>query len=244
MTTEMTTAMTTEMTTAMTSAPEKKEVQAHGFLWERQLLTRVYGVTAEEMATITYTHHIDCPAAFNHTTHANVSIKTTGSNTICMGDALTIFDKVATKSKEGAPLHLTVVRYKQATPTTKQVKEIIVVNLTDSLELLFGTALRADVEALDRLVKAVPQKRSPTPEEHTAIYALQKSLKAKLKGIYLNVKCDSKQSRLQCSINKWAAFIAANPDRVIVKSAGPSLYGGTIDEIIESAPRKLKKKTV
>jgi len=220
--------------TEMTSP--KKEVQAHGFLWERQLLTRVYGATAEEIATLSYTSPYDLPVVMNRTTKANLSIKTTGSNTICMGDALRIFDEVS--NKEGGPLHLTVVRYAQETATTKRIKEIIEVNLTDSQALLFGTATRADIEALDRLVKAVPQKRSPTPEEHAAIYALQKLLKAKLKGIYLNVKCNSQQSRLQCSFNKWAAFIAANPDRVVAKSTGASLHGGAIDETIESGPRK------
>jgi hypothetical protein len=219
----------------MISAPEKKEVQAHGFLWERQLLTRVYGATSEEIATLSYTSPYDLPVAMNRVTKANLSIKTTGSTTICMGDALRIFDEVS--AKEG-PLHLTVIRYAQETPTTKRIKEIIEVNLTDSQTLLFGTATRADIEALDRLVKAVPQKRSPTPEEHAAIYALQRSLKAKLKGIYLNVKCNSQQSRLQCSFNKWAAFIAANPDRIVAKSTGASLHGGAIDETIESGPRK------
>jgi len=224
----------------MTSAPEKKEVQAHGFLWEHQLKTRVYGATTDEVGKIPYTSPFDLPVAMNRKTAANLSVKTTKSNTICMGDALRVFDEVSTKES----LHLAVVHYAQETPTTKKVKGIIEVNLTDSQALLFGTATRADIEALDRLIKSVPQNRKPTPAEHAAIYALQKSLKTKLKGIYLNVKCNSTQSRLQCSFNKWATFIAANPDRVVAKSTSAALHGGSIDETIESTPRQFKKKTV
>ena len=217
----------------------KKEVQAHGLLWERQLLTRVYGATAEEVAAIPYTSPYDLPAALNRVNGANLSIKTSGSNTICMGDALRIFDEVSSKK----PVHLIVVRYAQETATTKRVKVITEVDITGSTDALFGSATRADVEALDRIVKAVPQQRKPTPEEHAAIYALHKSLKGRLGSIYLNVKCNSQQSRLQCSFNKWDAFLAAHPERIVASSlssaaSAASLHGGTIDETLESAPRK------
>jgi len=218
--------------TEMTSP--KKEVQAHGFLWERQLLIRAYGATEAELATLSYTSPYDLPAAMNRTTGANLSIKANRGHIIDMAAALRIFDEVTTTS---TPFHLTLVNWKQETPTTKRVIGIREIDLTGTAPLLFGTVTRAEVEVLDRLIKAVPQGRSPTPEEHAAIYAMRDSLKSRLGFISLAVKCNSTQSRLQCSFN-LAKFLAKHPERLIAASTSSALHGGTIDEIIESGPRK------
>jgi hypothetical protein len=192
------------------------------------------------MATISYTNHIDCPAAFNRTTHANVSIKANKGNTIDMADLLRNFKKLTDATTS---FHLTVVNWKQITPTTKRVTGIREVNLTGAGSLFFGTVTQTQLETLDRLIKSVPQGRSPTPEEHAAIYAMRDSLKPGLGCISLAVKCNSQQSRLQCSFN-LAKFLAKHPERLIAQSTTASLHGGTIDDTLESSPRQFKKKTV
>jgi len=111
--------------------------------------------------------------------------------------------------------------------------------------LLFGNLSRAQIEELDQLIKRVPQKRSPTPEEHKAMYTLRDALHA-LAGpdaaIHLNIKCDSQQSRLQCSFNRWLSFVANHPERVVAVGDASSFRGGSICAEISSGRRTFKKK--
>jgi hypothetical protein len=155
-----------------------------------------------------------------------------------MADCLRIFDAVVS----GTPLHMTVVHYTQD-DAVKRLASIVEVNLTSSKDLLFGSLTREDIDRLDKLVKSVPQKRSPTPEEHAALYALQGELQAKSGAIYLNIKCNSQQSRLQCSFNKFQTFLSAHPDRIVAQSMTPEFRGKPILSEVTSAKRQFKKKT-
>jgi hypothetical protein len=215
------------------------EVQSHGFSWEKDLLRNVYGAQDHELKAIKYTNKMDLPAALNHLDMVDVSIKTSCSaNTVCMADCLRIYDAVSS----GSPLHMTVVQYAQE-DTVKRLVSIVEVNLTSSKDLLFGTLTRDDIDRLDKLVKSVPQKRSPTPEEHAALYALQGELQTKSGAIYLNIKCNSQQSRLQCSFNKFQDFLTKNKDRVVAQSTTAEFRGKPILSEVTSAKRQFKKKT-
>ena len=215
----------------------KKEVQAHGFTWEKELITNVYGATLEELREIKYNSKMDLPARFNRLDNCDLSVKTSGNqNTVCMGDCLRVFDSTS---------HLVVVRYKQDDATqTKKITDITELDLSDSRELLFGTLSRSQIEELDRAVKSVPQKRKPTPEEHEKMYCIQKSLQALSGAIYLNIKCNSTQSRLQCSFNRFQDFIDKNRARVVATSSSGEFRGGTISSELKSSRRILKKKSV
>lgn len=210
------------------------EVQQHGFSWEKDLLRNVYGATDEQLKAIKYTNKMDLPAPLNALEPVDISIKTTGSaNTVCMADCLRIFDAVNSK----APLHMTVVHYKQE-GDVKRLVSITEVNLTDSKELLFGSLTREDILRLDTLVKRVPQKRSPTPEEHTALYQLQEELQAKSGAIYLNIKCNSQQSRLQCSFNRFQTFLTSYPDRIVAQSTTHEFRGKPMLQEVASGRRQ------
>jgi hypothetical protein len=222
------------------------EVQAHGFSIQNDLLLNVYKVTSEELPTIPYTSEVDLPASFNRLRSIDTSIKTSCSaNTICMADCLRVYDSVTSEKK----LHMTAAFYKQINPTTKRINKIVEVDLTNAVKELFGNLARENLEQLDKLVKTVPQKRSPTPEEHAAMYALRDSLQKESAAIQLNIKCNSQQSRLQCSFNKFQAFLKAYPERIIAQVEVPSdcqtveFCGGTIATTITSAPRKFKTKS-
>lgn len=218
---------------------ERKEVQAHGFCWEKELLLNVYKTTEEELKSISYTNKIDLPAKLNRLDNCDISIKTTGNkNTVCMGDCLRLFDSVSS----GHPIHAVILHYSQIDKAHKKILSIVELNLTNAQELLFGSLKRSQIEELDRAVKSVPQKRKPTKEEHEKMYSIQKSLKGLSGAIYLNIKCDSKQSRLQCSFNKFQNFIENNPSLIIEKSNNHMFRGGLISEILKSATRVLKKK--
>jgi hypothetical protein len=224
----------------MSEMPKKNEVQKHGFTWEGEVIRNVYKC----MTTTPYTGAVDLPAHLNNLEACRVSIKTTGSpNAVCMGDCLRVYDSV---DGDAAPIHATVMTYVQNDETkTKKIKSIVEVDITNSRTLLFGNLSRAQIEELDQLIKRVPQKRSPTPEEHKAMYTLRDALHA-LAGpdaaIHLNIKCDSQQSRLQCSFNRWLSFVANHPERVVAVGDASSFRGGSICAEISSGRRTFKKK--
>lgn len=218
----------------------RKEVQGHGFSWEKEIIANIFGVTQEELQSIKYTSKMDLPAELNRLDCCDVSIKTSCSpNSVCMADCLRIFDAVSS----GIPFHMVVVHYTQDDATnTKNVSSIIQINLTSSSELLFGTLTRSQIEELDRAVKSVPQKRKPTEEEYNKIYSLRDTLQKCSAAIHLDIKCNSQQSRLQCSFNRFQQFIEENPGRVIAKSITNEFRGGMISPRITSSRRIFKKK--
>lgn len=224
----------------ISETPKKNEVQKHGFTWEGEIIQKVYKCTS----TTTYTNAVDLPAHLNGLDACRVSIKTTGSaNKVCMGDCLRVYDSV----NSDEPIHATVMTFIQNDETkTKKIKSIVEVDITNSRTLLFGNLSRTQIQELDHLIKQVPQKRSPTPEEYKAMYTLRDALHASAgpeAAIHLDIKCNSQQSRLQCSFNQWLSFVANNPDRVIAVGDASSFRGGSICDEISSARRKFNKKT-
>lgn len=187
------------------------EVQKHGFIWEKEILQKIYNLT--DLKTIKYTNKSDLPSLFNCIDSADISIKTTCSlNAVCMADCIRIYDAVSNNQ----PLHMIVIHYKQV-DKTKKIISIIEVDLTNSAELLFGSITRSQIEELDKIIKEIPQKRKPTLEEYKKIYSFRDSLQKNSKSIHLDIKCNSQQSRLQCSFNHFQDFFNNNPLRIITK---------------------------
>lgn len=216
------------------------EVQKHGFILEKEIIRNVFRVSDNELESINYTSKMDLPSALNKLDGCDVSIKTTGSpKTVCMGDCLRIYDSVSSNK----PLHLIVVTFIQDdVKKIKKVIEIIQVNITGLKYILFGDLTREEIEELDKAVKRVPHNRKPTAEEYATMYSIQKNLKKKTGEIYLNIKCDSKQSRLQCSFNSFREFIKRNPDKIVARSNTNEFRGGVISLELESGRRTFKKK--
>jgi len=219
---------------------QRNEVQSHGFSWERELICNVFGVTIEDYKQIKYTSKMDLPANLNHLDGCDVSIKTSCNlNTVCMADCLRIYDAVTS----GNSFHLVVVHYIQDdTNNTKNIIAITEIDLTASSDVLFGSLTRCQIEELDKLIKSIPQKRKPTQEEHKKMYILRDSLQMMSGAIHLDIKCNSSQSRLQCSFNKFQEFIEKNPNKLIAKSNNNEFRGGAISASITSSRRILRKK--
>jgi hypothetical protein len=218
----------------------RTEVQSHGFSWEKEIMIHVYRATPEEVKSIKYTSKIDLPAKFNHLDECDVSIKTSCSqNSVCMADCLRVFDMVSS----GKPIHMVVIHYRQDdTNRMKEITSILEIDLTDSRSLLFGTLTRSQLEELDESVKSVPQKRKPTEEEHKKLYSIRDSLQQYSGAIRLDIKCNSTQSRLQCSFNRFQQFIEKNPTKIVAKSNTNEFRGGIISSQIVSSRRSFKKK--
>ena len=227
--------------TMATPTPTRTEVQAHGFQWEKELMVNVYGATMDELKQIRYTHKVDLPAAFNRLDGCDLSIKTScRPNMVCMADCLRIFD--ATGADTGA-FRMVVVHYTQDDAMgVKRIARITELELAYSRELLFGTLTREQIETLDAMVKRVPAKRKPTEEEYNDMYALRDELQACSEAIHLDIKCNSTQSRLQCSFHRFQEFMARYPSRVIATSETNAFRGGIIVAEIQSSRRVFRKK--
>ena len=219
---------------------QRKEVQAHGFSWEKDIICNIYRATNEELKEIKYNSKMDLPANLNRLDKCDVSVKTSGSqNAVCMADCLGVFDSVSS----GNPIHMIVVHYNQDdTHNTKKITAITEVDLTDSRDLLFGTLTRSQIEELDKVVKSVPQKRKPTEEEYNKMYSLRDSLQKLSGAIHLDIKCNGTQSRLQCSFNRFQKFVEKNPAKIVSKSNTNEFRGGVISSQITSSRRVFKKK--
>lgn len=225
----------------------RTEVQSHGFTWEGDLLKNVYGASDIDITTIKYNSKVDLPHTLNRIGSFDLSIKTTNSqNAVCMADCLRLYDMVGndTSTISIIPFHLVVVFYRQDdTRNMKIVKNIVEVDLTNARELLFGKITRPQLEELVNAIKAVPQKRKPSEEEYTTMYAIRDKLQPLMgsHAIHLDIKCNSQQSRLQCSFNRFQEFIKENPSRIVAQSNTGEFRGGKIASEISSSRRTFNK---
>jgi len=218
------------------------EVQRHGFVWQDDILKNVYGATTEEVKSIKYGSESDLPGHLNRkNVGVDLSVKTSSSpNLVCMADCIRIYDSVTS----GKNLHMVVIQYKQDdVKKTKKIVKITEVNLTNSVKELFGSVTRDQLVDLDKAVKAVPQKRKPTSEEREKMYTIKNDIESLSGAIQFNIKCNSTQSRLQCSFNKFPDFLKENPGRIVAQSDNGNFREGTVIEEINSTRRVFKKKT-
>jgi hypothetical protein len=174
------------------------ENQQHGFLWESEIKTKVFGLAGPDPYTAV--HDVD---RSRNTLNPNesVSIKTTGSDTLCMGDALRVF-----AYEEGVEHTCIAIRYDQGAEH-KTLTHVYEIDLMQR-ELLWGRIVKEDIEALNGLVRSMPHGRRDA-EIDRAITAKKKELNAKSGAIQFNPKINSTtQRRLQCTIPKFPTYPA------------------------------------
>ena len=156
-----------------------------------------------------------------------------------MGDPKNIFTNIS----GSIPIHLCIILYNQNTQTTKQVAEIIELNLTNTRELLFGIITLDNIIEFEKHIKSIPKNRHPTTQENKTLNILQDILQKKSGVIKFNRKIDSAgQRRLQCSFNKFQNFIINNNNLIIARSNNNIFRGGEITNELISSPRKFNKK--
>ena len=219
------------------ASPQSVPTQGHGFSIEKDIMRTIYHMTEEEIKSIPYTSKVDIPANLNRLDHCDVSIKAScNPHMVCMADGLRFYDSVCS----GNPIHMIVVHYRQL-GDIKKITTITEIDLTDSCEALFGSLTRADIETLDRAVKAVPQKKKPSEEERKTMYDIRDSLQKQSSAIHLDIKCNSTQSRLQCSFNRFQQFLESHPTRIVAKSNTHEFRGGALSPEIVSSRRVFKK---
>ena len=219
----------------------RTEEQAHGLTWEKDILMSVFGVSREDLKTRKSTAKFDLDGRHNTLNPGtNLSIKVSGSNVINMGDCQRVFDVTAS----GIPIHVIVIQYKQYRhPDVKRVKRITEMNLTGAKQLLFGDMTKAQIQKLDNSIKSLPRCTYPSASNKTNLGSIKKSISGSLRATRLDIKCSTKQRRLQFSIRNWSKFIADNPTLVISDSHTNEFRGGVIRHKLDSGPRGSNKES-
>ena len=220
------------------------ENQGHGKTWEKDLGLNVYKATEAELATVSHTAPIDVPRAFNRLEGIDVSIKVSGKDTIDMADIVRVFDEVSS----GEKFHVTVVLWEQNSPTTKKLKSITEGDLTNSVELMFGSVKREQLVDLVTAAKAVGKVRPTVTAEERArqissAYAMRDELH-RLSGfmhIHLMFYTNT-ASRVQGQFTRFRQFVAENPGRLVAESQTCEFRGGRIANEIPSTKRVRNKK--
>jgi len=198
-----------------------RRAQEFGFVMENQVRgafglgpnvngVGVHDITAEEN-----------PLNNNET----VSIKTvceTGS--LCLGDALRVFNYDATQQ------HTMIVLPYMQLADTRRIKEVIELDWNAEFHsVLFGSATREEIVALDTYIKSIPA--GGRTAEHQATYKqMAATLKARSGGwVTYNPKVDSRaQRRLQCSISNLRGFLSNYPQFIRARNYEPVVRGQAI----------------
>lgn len=234
-----------EMVTATEVIDEKIEekaesnnraVQKHGFDWQNNILFNVYKLTNDELNSIKYTSEYDLPSELNKIDGKNLSIKTScNTNSIYMSDCIRFYNSV----KSSKPLECIIVFYKQE-DEYKILTDIVVVDLTNSVKLMFGDITSDELKTLNNLVKQIPNKKKPEDEEYKKMYEYRDMLQKKSGYIHLDIKCNSQQSRLQCSITKFSNFLEKHKEKIVERSKS-SIKDVSIIQKIKSPKRTFNK---
>ena len=105
---------------------------------------------------------------------------------------------------------------------------------------MFKDVKREEIEHLHELVKKVPHKRKPTDEEYDEMYTYRDLIQKKSGYIHFDIKCNSQQSRLQCSITKFQDLLKQYKN-LIVERSKTSFKGVSILKKVKSSKRKFNK---
>ena len=212
------------------------ECQRHGFDWENEIKRKVFGISKEEEEEykLSYTAKWDSPKELNRVDEGvNISIKTSGSDTVCMGDAIRIF------TQEPSDINTCIVIFYKQRGNEKIIARIVEWFLND-IPLLFGTVTLKELQELQQAIIQFPknQRLEDHPEYKKKLTDMANVLNAKSGALKFNRKIDSKkQRRLQCSVSGFDAFITKNSHLVAYDTSEPILREVRITDRISSGPR-------
>ncbi len=200
------------------------ESQQHGCIWEDWIKKDIYQISQRNP----YTAKFDIPKELNtRNPDTNVSIKTTQSKSVDMGDALRVFE-----NKEKT--QLLVIRYKQE-EEKKKLQEIVLCQMP-SQSSFFGSVTKEEIEKLVSMIKSVP-KGKPNETLLQEIHAYKEELNKKSGSIHFRPKLDSKsQRRLQCSIVDFEKVLQSTV--ILEKNTEGKLFNCSIPKELESCRRQ------
>ena len=167
--------------------------QQHGFKWEDEIRENVFDLPKESNNTDKY----DIPKHKNNFDNTeNISIKTTGSNTIYTSDILRFYNYDFNDKNT-----LIIIQYNQL-EQYKSIKHIYEINYNrECHEKLFGNLPMEEVKEYVNNVKSIPKEIGGNEALQIFDYKEEKKKFEKYDNIIvINPKVDHSQSRVQCSI--------------------------------------------
>ena len=213
------------------------ESQGHGKAWEIDIQKKIYLIDKKYNNTQKY----DIPAEDNVLHKKNVSIKASGGMGLCMSDIRRML-----KSEN---MDVVCIIWKQITPKIKEAIKTVVFDFDEFKETLIKDLKKCNytpeewlkkIDDYDNYVKNLPKEYYPNskklPQKEKEHLIKKKSLCEGLKYFKVNPKIDSKQQRVQCSIN----LNKLNITKTITD--GGILFGKEYTKIIISSPRKRNNK--
>ena len=213
--------------------PDRREIQRHGYLFERWVRERFF----DGYEPLAYTQKWDIPAKAN-SRHGGIPVNTKAiefGSPIDLGDALRQFDIAS----EGERFLLIVGFWEQAGPTQKRFVNLQAVEVTPAVyRRLWHPVTRADLERLDAVIK---DKSLTIEEARRQAQHLKTQAPFRDATIGLNPKIDARQRRLQCSL-RFAEFfrhLAPGADRS--RTTTPKLFGVALPGEWASPPRPATK---
>jgi hypothetical protein len=207
-----------------TAAPA--EVQRHGVDFEFWVRTTFF----DGYHPAGPTQKWDIPASAN-SRHGGIPANPKAAkfgSPVGLGDALRQFDI-------DEPFLLIIGYWEQRGPDKHFVKIAAPVVQPSDWRRLWGPLQRADLEALDALVR---DRSRPHDEVQRAAQAMKRRPPYSQSIITLNPKIDSKgQRRLQCSLGYDALFKYLLPGTDPAPEAAPTLFGQPVPVLRNSGPR-------
>lgn len=170
--------------------------QIHGFTFENSIRSKIFNLPKENNSVYIHDiHHSKNILNMNE----NVSIKTTGSNTICCGDILRFYDYDFLKTNT-----IIVIKYDQVS-NEKIIKNIYEIDYNKEChKLLFGELTYNKIKDYDLYIKNIPKGKVSYNEKNKYLKYKKELEKDNNCLIKINPKVDSKyQRRVQCSISNF-----------------------------------------
>lgn len=178
------------------------------------------------VVNVGYTSIHDVPSEFND--GIPVSIKSSVGDTCDCGDAVRMFH-----NSQLEHYHFVRGRFQQI-GDQKHLREVHLVDMSNTMNILWGTLTLEDITALSELTKSY---RPGNEDVRKAVHTLKNELNKKSGFMQFRPKMDSQQHRLQCSISKWPVFIASHPQRILYHTESGMFRGTQLTLIRNSLPR-------
>jgi hypothetical protein len=203
------------------------EVQRHGLGFEHWVADTFFGGHRPSGPTDKW----DIPASANGN-HGRIPVNpkaTQHGEPVLLGDALRQYDI-------NEPFLLIVGFWEQDGHGKKFVQSLVVRIEPDQWRKLWAPVTRADLDAMDKLVKDTSR---PVAEVRKEVLRRKKLPPFSEAVIQLNPKIDQSQRRLQCSISYVRLFKNLAPGRSRKAQPFAEVFGRRIPSIAVSPPRKL-----
>lgn len=207
------------------SLVQATEVQQHGLSFEHWVADTFFAGHRAAGPTDKW----DIPASAN-ANHGRIPVNpkaTKFGEPVGMGDALRQYDI-------DEPFLLIVGFWEQAGEEKKFVQALAVQIAPEQWRKLWAPVTRADLEAMDKLVKDTSLSIAETRKE---VLRRKKQPPFSESVIQINPKIDKSQRRLQCSISYGRLFDVFAPGTDRGRLEAPEIFGRPIPVIRSSPPR-------